>query len=53
MVRVVGKDGYVYMKDANFDEVGIRPSLFIDINLDGPEITGNGRRDDPFTFKVQ
>ena len=32
MVRVVGKDGCVYMKDAYFNKIGVRPSIIVNIS---------------------
>jgi hypothetical protein len=29
MVRVVDKDGYIYMKDANVDNIGVIPALYL------------------------
>lgn len=31
MVRVVERDGYVYMKDASEDTIGVRPCLMVDV----------------------
>lgn len=48
MVRVVEKDGYVYMKDANYTKIGIRPSVIIDIT--GLPYEGDGSPDKPYVF---
>ncbi|HHW48631.1 MAG TPA: hypothetical protein GXX14_08450 [Clostridiaceae bacterium] len=46
MVRVVDRDGYIYMKDANVDGIGVIPALYLK-NTAGI-LEGTGTREQPF-----
>ena len=46
MVRVVDRDGYIYMKDANVDNIGVIPALYLKNNAIISH--GIGTRDQPF-----
>jgi hypothetical protein len=50
MVRVVGEDGYVYMKDACFSGIGVRPLIIIDAK--GLSYSGNGTEQEPYVFNI-
>ncbi|HHW00874.1 MAG TPA: hypothetical protein GXX36_15160 [Clostridiaceae bacterium] len=46
MVRVVDEDGYIYMKDANADSIGVIPALYL--KNTATIIDGTGTRKQPF-----
>lgn len=49
MVRVVDKDGYIYMKDANVDNIGVIPALYLKKTV--TIVDGAGTREQPFVVR--
>ena len=48
MVRIVDADGFVYMKDAIVENVGVLPAVYIDANT--AILEGNGSVTKPYSL---